>query len=176
MKIRPFLFAFTLCPLLAAFAGETEIPLDNPGFEQGEAGWTIREKAPMSSAVAEAAHEGTLGLRVTDEDTVNGSSALSQIIPVEPGQKFRLTFWARTNSANVSSVNFWFFTQTKKVIGADTQTIPFVPIAHGNGEWFEYQLEATAPPEAVTLAIWIHSYSTAVGTIDFDDFKLVRED
>ncbi|CAN5554087.1 hypothetical protein BH09VER1_BH09VER1_37990 [soil metagenome] len=160
---------------LTSALSETEIPIENPGFELGTDGWAIREKTPMSTVTADAAHEGSQGLHVQDEDTVNGSSALSTVVPVEPGKTYTLTFWARTNSVNAASVSFWFFTQSRQLIGAGTQTIPGVVITHTNGDWFEYQLTAPAPSEAVTLGIWIHTFSTAVGTVDFDDFKLTSE-
>ncbi len=157
---------------LTSVYSDTDIPIENPGFESGTDGWNIREKTPMSTATADAAHEGSQGLHVQDEDTVNGSSALSTVVPVEPGKTYTLTFWAKTNSVNTASVSFWFFTDSRKLIGAGTQNIPGLAITHTTGDWFEYTLTAVAPPEAVTLGIWIHSFSTAVGSVDFDDFKL----
>lgn len=170
-----FLVTAVLALALASAYCETDVPLENPGFENGTDGWTIREKTPMSTVTADAAHEGSQGLHVQDEDTVNGSSALSSVVSVEPGKTYTLTFWARTNSVNAASVSFWFFTSNRKLIGADTKKIPGITVTHTTGDWFEYTLTAVAPPEAVTLGIWIHSFSTAVGTVDFDDFKLISD-
>ena len=70
--------------------------MENGGFEDDIKGWRISEKVPMSSVKAEAAHEGKMGLRVEDNDDVQGSSVWGSQVPVEPGVLYRLSFWART--------------------------------------------------------------------------------
>ncbi|MBM4051094.1 MAG: polysaccharide deacetylase, partial [Planctomycetes bacterium] len=74
----------------------------------------------MSRAVAEAAHEGKMGLRVVDEDARDGSSALSAKLPVKPGQAITLAFWAKAN-ADFLGVYLWFFNSGGKLISDPNQ-------------------------------------------------------
>ena len=55
--------AFTCLTLVAQTATG---PLPNPGFEEGEAHWSLADHG-MSKVAPEAAHSGRLGLRVADD-------------------------------------------------------------------------------------------------------------
>lgn len=168
-------------PLLLVLAGlsglgAVPLPLANPGFEDGLQGWILLEKdmpQPMSSASPEAAREGSMGLRVDDMDKKLGSSLASQPLPAEPGRTYRLDFFARTNGGNKGAVYLRFHDARKKII--DSDKLPNVAIDKG-GDWQHYSLQAVAPENAVSVAVWVHSWSGATGIIDFDDFTLEQVD
>lgn len=159
--------------MMAVTVAVAENPLPNPGFEDGAKQWTIGDN--MSRIVPEAAHSGQQGLRVTDEDTANGSSVMSARLPVTPGREVTLTFWARTKSS-FSAVYLWFATADGKLIKDETRKagggLPACGVGKTDGEWHEYSMKATAPEGAAAVAVWVHSYSAATGTADFDDFAL----
>lgn len=163
-----------LC-LLALFAGPARAAsLPNPGFEDGLAGWTSRDS--MSSVVADAARSGAKGLRVIDTDTAKGSDLLSERLPVRAGQSLTLTFQARAD-ANFLGVYLRFEDAAGKVVKdpalRHTDGMPAVGVKAGDGSWAPYSLGVVVPDEAVSVAIWIHSWGKAVGRADLDDFALL---
>jgi len=148
------------------------MPLQNPGFENGLDGWILLERDlpdPMTSVAADAAREGSAGLRVEDADKQNGSSLVSQPLPASPGLTYKLAFYARAKGANKGAVYLRFYDSSRKII--DPQNLPSVAISKA-GDWENYVLEAVAPAGTTAVAIWIHSWSGATGTIEFDDFSL----
>ena len=74
--------AFTCLTLVAQTATG---PLPNPGFEEGEAHWSLADHG-MSKVAPEAAHSGRLGLRVADDSVRSGSSCRSAPVPAAPGK------------------------------------------------------------------------------------------
>lgn len=152
-----------------------EAPL-NPGFENGSTGWALAEKSPMSEVKPEAAHSGNAGLRVTDQNAETGSSAVSGEIPVEPGAPLTVSFWARTETPGFLGVYLWFRDGSGKLIKEESQRAgqghPVVGLTKADGQWAPYQLKATVPDTAASVAIWIHSFGKAMGTADLDDFAV----
>ncbi len=174
---HPFFFVLTLT--VSAFAAtpapDTRLPLANPGFEQGLAGWTVSENVTsMSRAEALAAHEGKAGLRITDADPVNGSSITSVPLPVVPGRHYRLTFWARSLDQSVSCGVYLCFRDSlgKTLAGAATSDVS----RSGNTAWDQIEITALAPAGSLMVEIWIHSYGKTVGSWDLDDFILEDSD
>jgi peptidoglycan/xylan/chitin deacetylase (PgdA/CDA1 family) len=172
--------AARLLPWLLLFLAWADValpanPIPNPGFEEGDQGWAIRDS--MSKVVPESAHEGKLGLKIVDEDAKNGSSVMSAKLPVQAGQEITLTFWARAQ-ADCSGVNLWFFNSAGQIVKSPdpkwrySQGSPAVGIKKGAGEWMPYTLKVQAPEGAVRVAIWIHTWSTATGTVECDDFAI----
>ncbi len=147
--------------------------MDNPGFEQSLSGWIIQEKdtaQPMSTVTADAAHEGQLGLRVDDQDQKLGSNVASQPVPIVAGQTYKVSFFARTKKGGKGGVYLRFSDAHRAVI--EPNKLPMVAIGKGGEQWEPYSLEAKAPEGAANLAVWIHTWSGAVGVIDFDDFTI----
>jgi hypothetical protein len=148
--------------------------LTNPGFEDGLTGWAIKDK--MSKIVPEAAHDGAQGLRIDDEDAKLGSHVVSGQVPAVAGHTYQLTFWARTTTAGFSAVYFWFFNGPSILTANDsngTSAHPSQAVDQGDGEWHQYTLEAKAPEDATTIAVWIHTLGPGTGEVDFDDFSLI---
>lgn len=145
--------------------------LPNPGFEDGPSGWAINDT--MSKVIPDAAHEGKMGLRITDDNTSAGSSVTSAKLPVQPGQEITLTYWSKAQS-DCAGVYFWFYDSAGKVINDPAQRAgaghPVCGVKKGDGGMST--LKAVAPGGAVAVAVWIHSFGSATGTVDFDDFTL----
>lgn len=152
-------------------AASSANPLPNPGFESGGSDWVISDR--MSTIVPEAAHSGQLGMRVADERKDAGSSVTSRAFPVTPGQEVTLKFWGRTDKGFLG-VYLWFKTASGQLIKEDKfKVIGGVPMVAVKGtEWTQHTLTATAPENAASVSIWIHSWGSATGVADLDDFEL----
>jgi peptidoglycan/xylan/chitin deacetylase (PgdA/CDA1 family) len=153
-------------------------PLENPGFENGNVGWQLKDG--MSSVVPDAARSGTMGLRVKDEDPKAGSGPLSSRFPVTAGQAIELVFHAKTTTENFGAVYLWFYDAAGVLVKDPTERVgqgfPLVAIANADGQWHDYHLKKTAPAGVASVAVWIHSFGSAVGVCDFDDFELLGLD
>lgn len=157
--------SLAVLPLLAA-AGLHANPLPNSGFEEGDAHWAIRDDA--SQVVADAAHNGRLGLRVGKAEYYpSGASVFSPRFAVAAGQQITVTFRARA-TGSIGGVYVWPYDASGKLVGS----APICPIQNSGGEWKEYSKAATMSEGATTVALWIHTYGGATGTIDLDDFAL----
>ncbi|AHF90145.1 polysaccharide deacetylase [Opitutaceae bacterium TAV5] len=164
---------FALAAVAAALPAFAAGPIPaNPGFEDGLDGWLPRDT--MASALPEAARTGKLGLRIADNDTVNGSDFHSSRYPVTPGQELTLTFQARADG-NFLVVCFWPTNEAGKPVripGKKGDGLASVLVKKQDDGWHPYTLTTTVPPGATAVSVWIHSWSSATGVVDFDDFVL----
>ncbi|MFA7344273.1 MAG: carbohydrate binding domain-containing protein [Terrimicrobiaceae bacterium] len=164
------------CLALLAFQGPlsgNDAALSNPGFEKNLEGWKVSSAGPPPSLSGQAAHEGNLGLHLSDPDAETSCHLSSDSVPVDPGQKVKLAFWARSSSPVFMGVSLSFRTQKGKwITGENDEKPPTCAIQNSHGEWRRYELEATAPDAAAAVVIWIHSYKTTIGEADLDDFDL----
>ncbi|WP_224364706.1 carbohydrate binding domain-containing protein [Hyalangium versicolor] len=143
-------------------------PMTNPGFESGLTGWDVTNDQGMSSVVAAAAHTGAQGLRVTSVAGSGGSSALSAPFFVQPGKSYRTRFWSRLASGTTGmGVYLKFYNAQGTEVGSTNRTVSVTA-------WTSLQLDATAPSNAVTARIWLHSYNANTVTADLDDFEFLR--
>lgn len=173
MKRSPFCLACLLISTSVYLQAGEPLPLRNPGFEEGEAGWRFKETTPMSTVSGEAAYEGASGLRVEDNDSVNGSDAISGMVPVTAGNRYVLTFWARSSSPPpVAGVFLWFYSSDKKLIQQKDRPVSMVQA--GDGKWRQQTLEFTAPEGISYAALWVHSLGKATGVVDFDSFEILE--
>lgn len=170
MRLFPVLLAGILfIPSLGLAAEDTEkLPLPNPGFEEGATGWFFDGDGGMSTVSPEAAASGNFGLRVVDESTEAGSSALSPKIKVTPGTGLRLSFRARLVSGSGIGVYIRFYDlRGRRLSEKDDANIP--PSTKG---WKVHTLETLVPDKAATVELWVHSYDKTRVVVDFDDFLL----
>ena len=163
-------FLLSLTFTAGAFAAN---PLPNPGFEEGVTGWKL--DGTMSTVSAEAAHTGKAGLRVVDKDTAAGSSVTSSRLPIEAAKPVTLTFWAKADG-DFAGVYLNFYDAAGKVIKDPAEKFgggsPVCGIKKQDGGWHEYRFPTKAPEGAAAVALWIHSFGSATGTMDLDDFAL----
>ncbi len=157
-----------LCAAFLAFSlpamGQT---ISNPGFEKDLTDWLAIRDSDMSRASAEAAHSGALGLRVKDENPKYNSSLTSLATEATPGQKYEITFWARTlaGEGNVA-VSLRFCDEKERPL---QKKGPYALVTK-TPEWKQYTITGVAPPNSVMLVLWIHSTQVESVTADFDDF------
>jgi len=150
--------------------------LGNPGFEEEQAGWAILEKEPISSVSPDAAHDGKLGLRITDESKENGANVSSDRFPVTPGQKVSLGFWSRSTTEGIGAVMLVPFSSTgRAILNQNGKPECVVAIKKDKGDWDRHDVEYTVPDGASTLGVSIRTWTGSVGTADLDDFELKIE-
>jgi len=153
--------------LACVTAGAQQIP--NGGFEQDLTDWDTGGDRNMSLAVAEAAHSGKFGLRVTDESDRLGSSITSLPTEVVPGARYELGCWSRGVSGTGGvGIYFRFLNENGKALGKDKN----ITLPADSKEWKRYAVSATAPEGAVSAVVWIHSYAKDMPVVDLDDFEL----
>lgn len=153
------------------FSAGEPLPMVNPGFEEGDAGWRFKEPTPMSTVTGDAAYEGAAGLRVEDTDGVAGSNAISGMVPVVAGTRYVLTFWAKSSTPPpLAGVFLWYYSSDKKLI--ELKDRPASMVGAGDGKWRQQTLEFTIPEGVSYAALWVHSLSKATGIVDFDAFEI----
>lgn len=148
------------------------VPLANPGFEDGQAGWKVKDVG-ISRVDGEAAHSGKSGLRINDESPDLGSDVACARFNTEPGKKVTVRCWARFIEGDGLGVYLRFYKGDGSCLNsADLNTeIKFV-IPKDARDWQKFELSAPAPEEAIEGEIWIRSWSHAVVKADLDDFEL----
>jgi peptidoglycan/xylan/chitin deacetylase (PgdA/CDA1 family) len=169
--MRFFRSVVLLCVTVSAAFAASVLP--NGGFEEGLTGWVTKDT--MAQALPEAAHSGKAGLRITDADAVKGSDLMSAKLPVMAGQTLTLTFSAKSQG-DFSGVYLWFSDAAGRPVKDEAKKysggMPSIGVKKGAGEWTPYALKAVVPEGAVTVSVWVHSWGSATGTADFDDFEL----
>jgi peptidoglycan/xylan/chitin deacetylase (PgdA/CDA1 family) len=169
-SLRRLLSVGMLVCATAAVADEPAFPA-NGGFEKGLEAW--RYGSVAFQAVPEAACSGTLGLRVTDDDTVQSFTIMSSSYPVNPGQTVTLTFNARANNSFLA-VGLWpknAAGQLVKDFSAGRDGVRQVAVKKSE-DWKPYTVTTTIPEGATSVAIWVHTWSSPAGVADLDDFVL----
>lgn len=158
----------------ATVSAQTKVPLKNSGFEEGPAGWSLVDNGMTKIAPEAARNDSRFGMRITDDDDKNGSSAYSVSITVSPGVKYEVTFWARYLRGNGAAVNLVFYDADKKILNtAMERNENITVISKGSTEWNQFKVEGVAPAEAATLRIWIHSFYAAKPVVEIDDIELM---
>ncbi|MBL8991783.1 MAG: hypothetical protein JNM63_00485, partial [Spirochaetia bacterium] len=139
----------------------------NGDFESGVSGWDAKDDGNMSKVAPEAAKNGKVGLRVTDDSDRSGSSFASMRFDVRPEQECRLAFQSRIISGGGIGIYFRFFDSDNKQLnpGLDLVSVSAT-------EWKEYAFEVSSPKGASSGEIWIHSYNRDKVVADFDDFRV----
>lgn len=173
-------------------ADEANNLIANPGFEQQSLGETYLELADPPSSFDwlirrhpevrinrrnDAAHTGAHALHLYFAAAMSGEvQPATQLIAVAPGQKYRLSYFAKTR--NVSSVP----NETPFVEIADAHNPATFALRSslptGTTDWSEQTTTFTTPPDARGLRVTIRS--PQIRTIDLariaeiwlDDFKL----
>jgi len=157
------------CGFMLAVSPAFSQTILNPGFEEGLGDWAPRMDRNMSSASAEAAHSGSYGLRIVDQDEKQGSGLLSLTTDAEAGKKYEMSFWFRTVSGEGGvQVALYFVNQDGKPIQKKPPTV----VPERSAEWKHVSISAVAPEETTGMFIQIHSMNAGTVTADLDDFEL----
>ena len=159
------------CIGLTVRAGEP-LALENPGFENQLDSWTAHADGGKSKVIAEAAHSGKLGLRVTDESETDGCMIQSSKFACVAGKTYEAKFWSRFIAGEGAAVYLKFFDDSNKQLATNSLT----PVPADTSAWKEFSVKAVAPETASKVMIWIHTINAAKATVDFDDFSLTMTD
>ena len=153
---------------------ESDIRTDEEGF-----GWRFAREAQgvKFSLDSEAPREGARSLKV---EYAGGSEpaahAVSQLLAVEPGVRYRLTFAARTREVVTGGPPFVEVVSAAKAGGALASTPPLPRTTEG---WQDFSLEFTAPTSgSIRVALKRQPCATspcpAFGSVWLDAFELRR--
>lgn len=178
MKPTAFLTtSFFLVLSALGWAAETVITVPNSGFEQKGEGWKADQDNGMSTFVAEAAHTGKLGLRVTDASATLGSSLASARFPASAGKSYEVRFFGRNVKGQGIAVYLKFYDAAGKLLNTpELKNQVNVAVRRTDTEWKQFSVAGAAPATATQVEIWVHSFSKNEVTADFDDFVLVQRD
>ena len=161
-----FLLFFTTIFLLAPIASAQNVA--NPGFESELSDWATSFDYEMSHARTEAARTGDFGLRVADASPNQGSGLESLPLEATPGQKYEVTFWARTVEGEGGlTVSLRFFDGSEKRLEKKPPSV----LIEKSPTWKQFTVSGTAPEESVGFAIRIESVPLQTVTVDLDDFE-----
>ena len=148
---------------------------DDEGF-----GWRFaREQAALKFSLdADAPREGARSLRVEFAGSSDpATAAVSQLVLVEPGARYRLKFSARARDLVTGGLPFVEVTSAAKGAGGLASSPPFTP---KGGDWQDYAVEFAAPAgsEAVRLSLKRQpcpgSPCPAFGSVWLDSFELKK--
>lgn len=148
--------------------GEASFELANSSFENGTNFWDFTGDNGMSQILTNAAKVGSYGLRVTDNSATLGSSVTSSTFTVNTNYTYQCRFWGRITSGSGAAVYLQFINGSGSVINPPT----YEEIPTNTTEWRQYIVRGTPPAGAVSVRVWIHSYSGSIVTAEFDDLTL----
>jgi hypothetical protein len=177
MNLKSLLCAACLAGIIATSAAGAErpLPLANGDFEQQLTGWTATGDNGMSAVVAEAAHTGKLGLRVTDTSDTLGSSLVAAKFPAAPGKTYEVHFASRVIKGNAIGVYVRFYDVKGAFLNTpEKKNQNIFRMTAKDTEWKARSLKGVAPEGAVQVEVWIHSFTKGQVTADFDGFTFVE--
>jgi hypothetical protein len=144
-------------------------------------GWTIEDEG-LTTGTDEKAHTGAHALKIADPSEQAGSSAVSERKPVQPGQngttvpdykrKYAVRLWSYLAEGQPGlGVYLRFWDADGKELG-EAREKSLHAATMKPGQWAETFFVVTPPPEARQVAVWLHTFSTAVLTCYVDDISL----
>jgi hypothetical protein len=103
---------------------------------------------------------------------VDNAAASSERIPVKAGQKVQVEFWGRSKDKAFVVVTLIFLSEGKKWATDVDEKLRNCPVNNMDGKWQKHKFDALIPDHVDTVVVWVHSWSTAKGSADVDDFVL----
>lgn len=173
----------TLLTLLAAAAWAANIQaenlLKNPSFEQAEngapIGWVRSRVSPEQGMYSRAAaHSGKCSVVIKDKLDPHGAGWFQEeYVPVEPGEKYRLSGWIKTENAwgGNTVIAALFAIENGK---PKWQLTEYAANVDGNKNWTQVTREFTIPEKVRVLKIAAIRRWKAPGTSYFDDLTLEK--
>jgi len=165
----------------ARFQDETGVSeVTNPGFESdithGPFDWRFSKRGSgwKVERVAGMASEGSYSLVIVFDGKKNASFAhLSQIVPVEPGGSYELTFWWKGSGLSTDQGPFL------EVYGHDAKGLHVKsPMLLGTRDWEKVSLAFTAPEDCHAVVVRLRRVPSRKldnkieGTVWVDGFEL----
>ena len=158
------------CLVALAAGPDRVLPLANPGFEEGLAGWRIEEDPPMSALAVEPVAAGKASLHIRDDDGSRGSAVSAA----------RVSF----AGAALLEVRGRLFPVSGQGLGVyvrqyDKQGVCVSGESHlaglGGSEraWRPFAIAFDTLPECAELELHFHSYNAARVEAFLDELQLV---
>jgi hypothetical protein len=120
----------------------------NPGFEQGQTGWTFNWDTPNPVITSQQAHAGTYSAMLGDGDAVYGNgiqASITQNVSV-PTVEYVLKFWTFTQSTDECGSNPEDLIGDYLIVDIDNVTTWFIPVCDSveNGSWVSRSINLSA--------------------------------
>ncbi len=159
---------------VSAFAqeGAVAVPLTNPGFEEGVAGWDIGRFPELIKIDDTVARSGQRSLRISDPAGQSMPWAPQGVSGLRGGAVYTFRAWYRTpeNAGDgwSAALKIEFYNDAgTNTLGQYARSSQ--PTA---GEWRLLELTAEAPPDTTRAAVLVRLFGP--GTVWFDDCELVQ--
>ncbi len=167
--------ALALATLAALGADPGPLPPVNPGFENGDAGWTI----PSSLwRIEPGAGRGGSAALVWENDDPKAYTFPRCPFAAEPGATYRYGAWVKVDSATTKGkpvapkVSIDFANAAGEWIGAEYARAVSAPDADG---WVLFEGEtAPAPAECASANLFGFVPKGGTGKVRFDDFSIAK--
>ncbi|HLA64848.1 MAG TPA: hypothetical protein VK610_10505, partial [Rhodothermales bacterium] len=168
------------------------------GFPTGGAGWPGNQPFEVGTTTAEA-HTGSSSLRIRQlQSSASEAVAVSQRVPVTPGQPVLLSFWVKTDGNtdpttigtgdnNIGLTALWYDNMTGgaagygEIGGADIRlngeynpmVIPLLPQQAANG-WTQYAFVLNPKVGSVGMEMRLRYWHSFTGNTYWDDVHLTN--
>ncbi|MDD2598975.1 MAG: heparinase II/III family protein [Kiritimatiellae bacterium] len=148
--------------------------LFNGDFKLKNLGWMISDN--MSRIQNEIALVGDFALRVTDTEKDSGSNVTSSRIPMQPGERLKLTgkHYALSGSGLALYLIFYDADGIRLNESDKRGNIQSVTVLKAGQpqSWEDFSYEFTPPPQTEFARIWIHSINALIVDAVIDDLKI----
>jgi Carbohydrate binding domain len=118
--------------------------------------------------VTSPVHTGNRALRMVDNSTTNGETALSKAIPVSGGETLTATAWYQISAGLTGSL----YLEYRKADGSSSDAYKaHVDVTAGSG-WRKLTVAKTAPADATSVTLRLYSEFDTTGTTVWDDVTI----
>ncbi len=169
------LAVFVLIMALAVVPRSRAEGIQNPGFEERLAGWSVHVYGaqPTIDADRQIVHEGKQSLRISATEL--SDTALGQEVRLRPGRCYRFSGWVRTRQLDPHRAPVYGTFQIQRPGG---QGVLASGRNHsGDTDWTEVPIVFETPADGrVRIAVFLVGFGKGTGTAWFDDLKLEEVD
>ena len=160
---------------LADPARDSDRLVRNGGFEEGLAGWQLRDNG-MSALSTEQAASGRASLKVVDAAKNSGSNAVSDLIRAKPDAAYELRGQVLARSGKGVGVYIRLLGRRRGLLqttSAERRKAHVTAGAEPSNRWQPFSLRFRTTPQTRYAQIWLHSYNASLAEAYLDDFELV---
>ena len=169
----PVIFTALFLSGVAAHADQ-EVDLPNAGFEDGLTSWVVQGGDPKgAAAVAEAAKDGSKGVRLTETAGKGNVIVLSKLVPATPGKVYEVKFWARVVSGAALGAYVHFFDPKFAQMPSKG---PAAYIDSTTSDWKQFDVKQTAPEGAMRVAVAFQTFTNQPVVADVDSISITELD
>ena len=172
--VREATITLTITPLDASKIGGDWGLLANGGFELGDWGWSL-PKNSLGEVSTERAASGKASLKITDHDPKLGSSVSSAPMRVNGEGTYRLSGKVYHVSGSGIGMYIKLYDAHGNMLNPTDERGWISPVGSlegAPGEWEDFSIEFTTPPDTADMVLWIHSYSSADVEAYLDDLRI----